>query len=629
MARKIVIYTRYSTDMQNPKSCDDQEREVREGLARRGIDATQARVVHDRGESGTHDARPRYEELRQSILSGQVGLLAVDDQARFSRGLNVYGLVIDLVYRGGRFVSTGEDIDTYVIGWELKVRFMELHNSMHIAELGRRVRRGQLGRVLGDLSAGDLCFGYESYILDPKELEGADRGPKPRKGIRIDDQQARWVIQIFEWFAAHDWSLNEIARELTRQGVSKGHRSKKRVWDHQDIRDKLTNRKYIGVWTWGATHTIRDSSGRKKQVPVPKAQIAVRSRPELRIIPEDRMDLWDAAQAKLAALKQRYGQKPGQKPRGPKPHYSEDYPQNLLAGLIVCGKCGSRLWQCGSGDRKYLGCPNRGKGPGMCPMRTRMRVDHAEVLIIEFVRDLFTRWPEWMRRAMDVMRQRIGEHARRVPAELEAARKRLAEIEPKIESIVDQLVNQGFESEALKGRLTELESEAERLKQTAEKLETHARRPVELPDDAWVKKQLADLTSVLGEDVRRSARFLRELFGEVKAHEIIPPGKRRGYIQLKFRVSVWSTFRQVLGDRLPECWTASVSDAIDDQGPEFTLDLGGPTRMDDWGPKIAEMRSRKPPVHWEEIQRITGLGSGPAYVAWKRWVDAQDADPAA
>ena len=32
--RKIVIYTRYSLDMQTPVSCKDQEREVRKGLKR-------------------------------------------------------------------------------------------------------------------------------------------------------------------------------------------------------------------------------------------------------------------------------------------------------------------------------------------------------------------------------------------------------------------------------------------------------------------------------------------------------------------------------------------------------------------------------------------------------------------
>jgi hypothetical protein len=49
-------------------------------------------------------------------------------------------------------------------------------------------------------------------------------GPKPVKGIRIDEE-ARWVRQIFEWFVVLMWSINAIARELTRLKVPKGNRS--------------------------------------------------------------------------------------------------------------------------------------------------------------------------------------------------------------------------------------------------------------------------------------------------------------------------------------------------------------------------------------------------------------------
>src|SRR5262245_45137242 len=47
MDRSIVIYTRFSTDMQRADSCEDQERNVRVSLARMGIDATQALVIKD------------------------------------------------------------------------------------------------------------------------------------------------------------------------------------------------------------------------------------------------------------------------------------------------------------------------------------------------------------------------------------------------------------------------------------------------------------------------------------------------------------------------------------------------------------------------------------------------------
>lgn len=46
MACSIVIYTRYSTDMQSTQSCEDQERQVRLGLKKLGIDDGAAVVIH-------------------------------------------------------------------------------------------------------------------------------------------------------------------------------------------------------------------------------------------------------------------------------------------------------------------------------------------------------------------------------------------------------------------------------------------------------------------------------------------------------------------------------------------------------------------------------------------------------
>jgi hypothetical protein len=50
MSRWIVIYCRYSSDMQRTESCDDQERDVRAGLARKGIDVSN--VLVQRGAGG-------------------------------------------------------------------------------------------------------------------------------------------------------------------------------------------------------------------------------------------------------------------------------------------------------------------------------------------------------------------------------------------------------------------------------------------------------------------------------------------------------------------------------------------------------------------------------------------------
>ena len=68
-----VLYARYSTDMQRQDSCPDQERNIRAGLARMGIDASNAIVMYDEAESGTRTDGEKFEQLRGMVARGEGG----------------------------------------------------------------------------------------------------------------------------------------------------------------------------------------------------------------------------------------------------------------------------------------------------------------------------------------------------------------------------------------------------------------------------------------------------------------------------------------------------------------------------------------------------------------------------
>jgi hypothetical protein len=507
--------------LQRPESCEDQEREVRKGLARLGVDATDAVVLHDHAESGTKNDRAQFEKVLGMIKRGEVAVLAVDDQARFSRANNVYGMVTDLVFASGRFISTGEGIDTNQPGWELRVKVMELHNSTAILELGRRVRRGQLGRVLDDGSAGDFPYGYRSFFLDPNQTTTNRRGPKPKKGIEIYEEEARWVRQVFAWFAVESKSIAWIARELTRLGVDKGNKASTAGWHHQQVRRMLARQKYIGQWPWNMTQTVRNSEGKTKQVPVPEEEWVVRERPELRIIDQA---TWDRAQARLRKLDDTYGAKDGQEDRGPKPHHSEVYPTSLLGGLVYCHACGSRLWVQGSGPRNYLGCPNHRKG--LCAMAARVPVPRAEAAVAEFLTETFCPCPEWVALAVAAMRAALDQAAESVPASVKADEALLADRERKIGNLVDQLADGGLESVAVRQRLKQLEREVEEVRSRIAENRSLCRGVITFPEDAWVQEQLCGMGPLLKEDVGRAAMLLRQLLGKVTAEDIVAVGKR-------------------------------------------------------------------------------------------------------
>ena len=75
--KKTVIYARFSSDMQRADSCTDQERDVRAGLTRKGIDPTNAVILRDEAESGTKVARDGFQQLCDMVARGEVGVLAV------------------------------------------------------------------------------------------------------------------------------------------------------------------------------------------------------------------------------------------------------------------------------------------------------------------------------------------------------------------------------------------------------------------------------------------------------------------------------------------------------------------------------------------------------------------------
>lgn len=560
--RQLVIYTRYSSDMQRSESCEDQQRDVRHGLPRFGVDPTPALVLKDEAESGTKSTRDGgFEELCALIRRGEVGVLAVDDQSRLSRAENAYQFVQDLVYHGGRFISTGEGIDTNQPGWELRVKVMELHNSHTIRELAHRVRRGQKGRILDDGSAGDFPFGYESYYLDPDwQAQLAYRGPRPKKGVRVFEPEAWWIRQVFVWFV-EGRSINAIARELTQQGVSKGRRASTPGWHPQQVRRMLGNEKYAGRWVWGTTTTLRNSKGNTKQVPVPEDEWVVRDRTDLQIID---LDTWDRAQRRLAELVRQFGQKDGHKKRGPKARPTDLYPRSLLGGLLVCAACGVAFHYHGSGGRRYYACSGRKKG--LCKVTTQVQAVAAETALTRFLTGCLSTWPDWLRGMFERARELVLVEEERLPELHARAVERLASVRRQIENLVQALAEARSKLSAVEAALADLQQEADCLEEQV--YETLPSPGVELPDDEWMAGQLRQWVGLLDGDTGRAAVILRQALGPVMVEAVIPPGKKRGHPRLRFCVNGWAMLRQVLGDHLP-----SRDQDRRGNGPEFVLDL--------------------------------------------------------
>ena len=221
-ARLIVIYCRYSTDMQREQSCEDQERECRRHLQRMGIDHTNAVAIHDSAISGLKEDREGFTKIMAMIEAKQIAILVVDEQSRLSRGHFVSAIVADLIFCEGRFISVNEGIDTDREGWQELVGFSAVRHSMSSTDTARRIRRGQIGRLHSKSGvAGSFPYGLRSRYAEGDYVEQLKNGRRPLKEAYVCEQEAevvRWVFQS----VLDGMSYGQIARSLNERQVPKG-----------------------------------------------------------------------------------------------------------------------------------------------------------------------------------------------------------------------------------------------------------------------------------------------------------------------------------------------------------------------------------------------------------------------
>ncbi len=184
-----------------------------------GINDSSAVVIEDAAQSGTKTMREGFQKMLSMANAGQISVVGVDDQARLSRTDDAVGQIRDLVFLGVRVVA-GDGLDTDTQGWELKCRVLAIHNATCIDESSRRIRRGQRGRVLSNLSTGDYPYGYRSEFVDPERAKTfASRGPRPERRVVVYEPECYWVREIFRLFVHERMSHNCIARYLTQEGA--------------------------------------------------------------------------------------------------------------------------------------------------------------------------------------------------------------------------------------------------------------------------------------------------------------------------------------------------------------------------------------------------------------------------
>ncbi len=360
--RKAAIYARYSSDLQSPRSIEDQIALCRAHAAR--IDVEVVAEFHDRAKSGSNIInREGILDLLHAAKAGQFEVVVVEALDRLSRDQE------DLAGMYKRLRFAGVDIEAVNDGKadQIQIGVRGMLGALYLTDLANKTRRGMQGRIRDGMSAGGLAYGYSLVKGEP--------------GVRvINEQEAEIVRRIFQ-----EYSLGKapryIARDLNAEGVKPPRKG--RTWNASTINGNtkrgfgiLQNQMYIGKIIWNKAPMFRDpDTGRRISKPNPPEKWQTVERPDLAIIS---MDVWEAVQQRKQEFAKQWENK-AHRPRT----------DHLFAGILKCGHCGSGMSLDGFRHGHRTICCSRSRESMSCDNNRRWRLDRIEEVVLDGIMTQF------------------------------------------------------------------------------------------------------------------------------------------------------------------------------------------------------------------------------------------------
>ncbi|MFD2843544.1 recombinase family protein [Paracoccus cavernae] len=158
MIRKAVGYSRYSTDLQNERSIEDQEALIRKYASIN--DLALDRLYSDAAQSGASIlGRDSLLQLLADAKTGAFDVVIVEELDRLSRDMeDLAGIHKRLSFAGVEIMAVHEGVASTVT-----VGLRGLVGQLFREDNARKIRRGLSGRVSQGLSAGGRAFGYRPH----------------------------------------------------------------------------------------------------------------------------------------------------------------------------------------------------------------------------------------------------------------------------------------------------------------------------------------------------------------------------------------------------------------------------------------------------------------------------------
>lgn len=354
LERRAIVYVRQSTQKQ---VLEHQESTARQyaltdrayalGWPRPAIEV----IDEDQGQSGSSaENRGGFQRLLTEISADRVGLILGLEMSRLARSCKDWHALLELcaIYRtlladADGLYDPGDYNDRLLLGLKGTMSEAELHVLKSRLQQGmwNKAERGELLNhpPIGYVRSVSARAGAGDYVLDP-------------------DQQVQSVVRLIFTQFPRRGSINGLLRWLVREEVKipvRPHSGPQRgelEWRRPNrvtLLNLLHHPIYAGAYRWGH----REIDARKKIVGRPTTGRTWKTHEECRVLIRDRFPAyidWETFEENQQKLREnsRLSQAMSAPKHGP----------SVLAGLVVCGRCGHRMLVSYANVRRGSGNPS-------------------------------------------------------------------------------------------------------------------------------------------------------------------------------------------------------------------------------------------------------------------------------
>ena len=462
-----AVYARYSSELQNPRSCDDQVTELRQALERRGGSFDERLVFSDSEVSGGIWDRDGLQALLVAVEAGRVRRIFVEDLSRLSRDKEDAARIEKLLaYRDVSVVTLDGMVYDGSTGSALAFTFQSAGAAQYLKDLGAKTRRGLRGAHRDGKSTGGKCYGFK--------VEGGK--------VFVNETEAPTVRRIFALYL-EDQGYAAIAQRLNDDAVPppRGRRRAGEGWMHSCLREMLRNPKYVGRFSFGTRKWQRHPTTRKRVARVSnEIDVLHDERPDLAIV--DRTT-WDAVQVRLAEHAKNYKARTTL-------HRKTSY---LLTGLLKCGCCGALMQISGGSPHRYYRCVSNRKR-GVCSNRLSVRESMTRQRLLEAVGSAIAS-PDAVAHIRRRLAEGMGSLSRGIAAELAERTARLPRVEERIRGLI-LMQAEGDRSPLVAQMRSDLEAQAHAERTAIEDLRAQADAPIRLPPADLITERVLALKAL-------------------------------------------------------------------------------------------------------------------------------------